>query len=91
MNYAFRYAFKYALLKITGLPLVKNVHKPLAKFVLISLWLSAAASELDAAIQKKLFGSERNFIYLVVLYLTPITVPIYIYIYIYHIIYHIYT
>ena len=64
LKYAFEYAFKYALLKITGLPLVKSVHKPLAKFVLISLWLLAAASELDAAIQKKLFGSGRNLLFI---------------------------
>ena len=34
----------------TGLPLIKIVIKPLAKSVLISLWLTAAASEADAGI-----------------------------------------
>ena len=32
----------------TGLPLVKNVIKPLARRVLIPLWLTAAASAADA-------------------------------------------
>ena len=36
----------------TGLPLMKNVLKPLAKSVLISLGLTAAASANDAAIKK---------------------------------------
>ena len=36
----------------TGLPLMKNVFKPLAKSVLITLGLTAAASPTDAAIQK---------------------------------------
>ena len=40
------------LLKI-GLPLKKNVIKPLAKSVLIPLELTAAASEADARIHKK--------------------------------------
>ena len=44
-----------SLLK-TGLPLMKNVLKTLAKSVLISLGLTAAASETDAAIHKKMFG-----------------------------------
>ena len=34
----------------TGLPLIKNVIKPLAKSVLIPLGLSAAASAADAGI-----------------------------------------
>ena len=34
----------------TGLPLIKNVIKPLAKSVLISLGLTAAASAADAGI-----------------------------------------
>ena len=42
-----------ALLK-TALSLWKNVLKPLAKSVLISLWLTAAAKEV--AIYKKMFG-----------------------------------
>ena len=41
----------------TGLPLIKNVIKPLAKSVLIPLGLTAAGSAADAGIQKKLLGS----------------------------------
>ena len=41
----------------TGLPLIKYVIKPLAKSVLIPLGLTAATSEADAAIQKKILGS----------------------------------
>ena len=37
----------------TGLPLINNVIKPLAKSVLISLGLTAAASAADAGIHKK--------------------------------------
>ena len=37
----------------TGLPLIKNVIKPLAKTVLIPLGLTAAASAADAGIHKK--------------------------------------
>ena len=37
----------------TGLPLIKNVIKPLAKSVLIPLGLTAAASTADAGIHKK--------------------------------------
>ena len=37
----------------TGLPLIKNVIKPLAKRVLIPLGLTAAASVADAVIYKK--------------------------------------
>ena len=37
----------------TGLPLIKNVIKSLAKSVLISLGLTAAASAADAGIHKK--------------------------------------
>ena len=40
------------LLKI-GLPLIKNVIKPLAKIVLIPLGLTAAASAADGGIHKK--------------------------------------
>ena len=40
-----------------GLPLIKNVIKPLAKSVLIPLGLTAAASAADAGIQKKILGS----------------------------------
>ena len=41
------------LLLETGLPLIKNVIKPLAKSVLIPLGLTAAASAADAGIHKK--------------------------------------
>ena len=41
----------------TGLPLIRNILKPLAKNVLIPLQLIAAASAADATIQKKMFGS----------------------------------
>ena len=37
----------------TGLPLIKNVIRPLAKDVLIILGLTAAASAADAGIYKK--------------------------------------
>ena len=37
----------------TGLPLMKNVTKPLAKSVLIPLGLTAAASAADAGTRKK--------------------------------------
>ena len=41
----------------TGLPLIKNVIKPLAKSVLIPLGLAAAASAADEGIHKKILGS----------------------------------
>ena len=44
----------------TGLPLIKNVIKPLAKSVLIPLRLTAAASAADAGIHKKILGSGHN-------------------------------
>ena len=40
----------------TGLPLIKNVIKPLAKSVLIPLGLTAAALAADAGIYKKILG-----------------------------------
>ena len=40
-----------------GLPLMKNVIKPLAKSVLTPLGLTAAASAADAGIHKKFLGS----------------------------------
>ena len=40
----------------TGLPLMKNVLKPLAKSVLIPLGLRAAAAATDAGINKKIVG-----------------------------------
>ena len=44
----------------TGLPLIKNVIKPLAKSVLITLGLTAAASAADAGIHKKILGSGNT-------------------------------
>ena len=44
----------------TGLPLIKNVIKPLAKSVLIPLGLNAAESAADAGIHKKILGSGNN-------------------------------
>ena len=41
----------------TGLPLMENVVKPLAKSVLIPLGLTAAASTADTGIHKKILGS----------------------------------
>ena len=40
----------------TGLPLISNVIKPLAKSVLIPLGLTAAAAAADAGIHKKILG-----------------------------------
>ena len=44
----------------TGLPLIKNVIKPLAKNVLILLGLTAAASAADAGIHKKILVSGNT-------------------------------
>ena len=44
----------------TGLPLIKNVIKPLAKSVLIPLGLTAAASAADAIIHKKYWDLEQQ-------------------------------
>ena len=41
----------------TGLPLMKNVIKPLAKSVLIPSELTAAASAADAGIHNKILGA----------------------------------
>ena len=41
----------------TGLPLIKNVSKPLAESVLTPLGLTAAASTADAGMHKKILGS----------------------------------
>ena len=41
----------------TGLPLIKNVTKPLAKSVLIPLGLTATASTADTGIHKKILWS----------------------------------
>ena len=48
------------LLLKTGLPLISNVIKSLAKSVLISLGLTAAASAADAGIHKKILGSGNT-------------------------------
>ena len=44
----------------TGLPLIKNLIKPLAKSVLITLGLTAAASAADVGIHKKILGSGKR-------------------------------
>ena len=44
----------------TGLPLIKNVFKPLAKSILIPLRLTAAASAANAGIHKKILGSGNE-------------------------------
>ena len=44
----------------TGLPLIKNVIKPLAKSVLILLGLNAAASAADTWIHKRILGSGNT-------------------------------
>ena len=44
----------------TGLPLIKNVIKPLAKSISIPIGLAAAASVADAGIHKKILGSGHN-------------------------------
>ena len=43
-----------------GLPLIKNVIKPLAKSVLIPMGLPAAASAADAGTHKKILGSGHD-------------------------------
>ena len=48
----------------TGLPLIKNVIKPLAKNLLIPLGLTAATSAADAGIHKKSYDlGKSSFIY----------------------------
>ena len=44
----------------TGFSLIKNVVTPLAKSVLILLGLTAAASAVDAGIQKKILGLQNT-------------------------------
>ena len=44
----------------TGLPLIKNMIKPLAKSVLIRLGLTAAASTADVGTHKKILGSDNH-------------------------------
>ena len=41
----------------TGLPIIKNIIKPLAKCFLIPVGLTAAASVADAGIHQKILGS----------------------------------
>ena len=48
--------FLSRLLLKTGLRLIGNVLKPLAKSILIPLGLTAAASVTDVNIHKKIFG-----------------------------------
>ena len=48
-----------SLLK-TGLPLMKNVIKPLPKSVLIPFELTAVVSTADAGIHKKIIGSGKS-------------------------------
>ena len=43
-----------------GLPLIKNVIKPLAKSVLIPLGLTVATSAADVGIHKKILGLGYN-------------------------------
>ena len=50
----------YGPLLKTGLPLIKNVIKPLSKNVLILLVLTAAASAVDAGIHKKILRSGNT-------------------------------
>ena len=44
----------------TGLTLISNVIKPLAKSVLIPLGLTAAASAAEVGMHKKILGSGNN-------------------------------
>ena len=44
----------------TGLSLIKNAIKPLAKSVLIPLGLTAAKSAADAGIHKEILGSAKR-------------------------------
>ena len=45
---------------IAGLPLMKNVIKPLVKSVLVPLGLIATTSATDALIQNKFFGWDTT-------------------------------
>ena len=51
--------FLRSLLK-TGLELIGNLLKPLSKTAVIPLGLTATASATDAAIDKKMFGSDTT-------------------------------
>ena len=48
------------LLTKVGFPLTKNVLVPSAKSGVVTLGLTVAASAMDAAIQKRLFGSRTT-------------------------------
>ena len=54
------FGWLFGTLLKTGLPLMKNVLKPLAKSVFIPLGLTAASPATDAAIDKKMFGSGNT-------------------------------
>ena len=54
------------LLLKTGLPLMKNVIKPLAKSILLPSGLTAAALVADVRIHKKILGSRHNAITLII-------------------------
>ena len=47
-------------LTTAGLPLMRNILTLLGKIVLVSLGLTAAASAIDAAIQKEIDGSGHS-------------------------------
>ena len=49
----------------TGLPLKKNANQPLARSALIPLGLTAAASEADSGIHKKILRSSQNTILII--------------------------
>ena len=48
----------FGLLTKVGLPLIKNILIPLAKYVLMPKGLTAAASATDAAIDRKILDQE---------------------------------
>ena len=50
----------------TGLPLIKNVTKTLAKSVLILLGLTAEASSVDAGIHKNILGSGHIYLCIII-------------------------
>ena len=51
--------FSKSLLR-SWLPIIRKVHKPLAKSVLILLELTASVSATDVAVHKKMFGSGNR-------------------------------
>ena len=50
-------------LMVVGLPLMKNVLTPLPKSIFVPFGLTIAASAIDAAIQKKRFGSGSTLLF----------------------------